>query len=280
MSVVTFGAMGTTVEVHASSASAHRAVRDRLAAFEQTFSRFRTDSELTLINDGATAGAPLSKDMRGVLEAAASMRARTGGVFDIGVGGAVADWGYDCSFEEIVDGLRPPAPSLRPHWSIDDGVVSLGPGIRLDLGGIAKGWTADRIVESGIADVVSIGGDLRSVDESLVVDVLDHVDELAAEVEVGVGALATSSRTKRTWIVDGERVHHIIHPWTMRPADTPILSATVVADTAVEAEVAAKVVLLMGADGLWWADRQPWIRHAFVVWNDSNVFATAARVAS
>ncbi len=280
MSVVGFGAMGTKVEVHASSASAHQAVRHRIESFEQAFSRFRDDSELSRINAATGSGVSVSPDMRGILEAAAIMKRRTNGLFDVGVGEAMSDWGYDRSFEDIVEGRRAPASSSPPQWRIDDGVVSLGPGTRLDLGGIAKGWAADRIVEAGIADVVSVGGDLRSTDETLVVDVLDHFDEVAAEVEVGVGALATSSRMKRTWLVDGARVHHLIDPRTMRPADTPTLSATVVADTAVEAEVAAKVILLMGADGLWWADRQDWIRYALVVWSDASVFSTAARVAS
>ena len=55
-----------------------------------------------------------------------------------------------------------------------------------------------------------------------------------------------------------------------------MLSATVVADTAVEAEAGAKAVLLHGVDGLAWADDQPWIRSAIVVWDGGSVYGTAA----
>ena len=59
----------------------------------------------------------------------------------------------------------------------------------------------------------------------------------------------------------------------MQSATTPILSATAVAGTAVEAEAAAKSVLLHGADGLAWAEASPWGHGAVVVWHDGNVFA-------
>jgi thiamine biosynthesis lipoprotein ApbE len=53
-----------------------------------------------------------------------------------------------------------------------------------------------------------------------------------------------------------------------------VLSASAVASTALEAEAAAKAVLLLGADGLRWAERQPWISDAVVIWNDGNAYAT------
>jgi thiamine biosynthesis lipoprotein len=68
--------------------------------------------------------------------------------------------------------------------------------------------------------------------------------------------------------------HHLIDPRTGRPADTPILSATVVAGTATEAEAGAKAVLLLGEDGLSWAADQAWIEAALAVWHDGSVFGT------
>lgn len=60
----------------------------------------------------------------------------------------------------------------------------------------------------------------------------------------------------------------------MEPVDTPVVSATVLADSAVDAEVGAKAVLLLGADGLAWAAEQTWISAAIVIWHDRSVFAT------
>jgi thiamine biosynthesis lipoprotein ApbE len=60
----------------------------------------------------------------------------------------------------------------------------------------------------------------------------------------------------------------------MEPVTTPILSATVVADSAADAEGGAKAVLLHGVDGLAWAEDTGWIESAVVVWHDGSVYAT------
>jgi thiamine biosynthesis lipoprotein ApbE len=60
----------------------------------------------------------------------------------------------------------------------------------------------------------------------------------------------------------------------MEPVNTPVISATVLADSAVDAEAGAKAVLLLGADGLAWAAEQIWMFAALVIWRDGSVFAT------
>ena len=60
----------------------------------------------------------------------------------------------------------------------------------------------------------------------------------------------------------------------MRPVDTPVTAATVLAETASDAEAGAKAVLLQGENGLAWAADQEWIRSAIVFWHDGSVFAT------
>ena len=275
MTSTAFSAMGTTVIVHASNERAIEESRVTFERFEQLFSRFRPTSELSRINRAAGRVTSVSDNMRRVLSTADDLRARTDGLVDIGVGTAVHEWGYNKTYSAMTDLDDSPQPDAEPRWSLDGRAVRLSTGTCLDLGGIAKGWSCDRVVEAGHATVASAGGDIRSVDPTLVVEVLDEDDTIAAEVHVGVGALATSSRSKRQWKVGGEPAHHIIDPRTLRPAVTPVLSATVVADTAAEAEAGAKAVLIRGADGLKWADYQPWIRQAIVLWHDGSVFGNA-----
>jgi hypothetical protein len=61
----------------------------------------------------------------------------------------------------------------------------------------------------------------------------------------------------------------------MEPIVGPVLQASAMTATALEAEAAAKAILLRGSGGLAWADRQPWIRGAIAVWHDGNVYATS-----
>jgi thiamine biosynthesis lipoprotein len=276
MSVSRFLAMGTTVEVHGREEGIRRS-RRIFDSHESRFSRFLPDSELSQINRSAgsfdSGPRKVSAAMNDLLTLASDLKRRTGGLVDVGVGRAVSDWGYKESFENLDPPQTPPSAPSSIGWVIEDGSVHLEAGTQIDLGGIAKGWTADRVVESGFADMVSAGGDLRSVDPSLVVEIMDEHKRVAAEVHVGEGALATSSQCSRQWMVGSFRANHIIDPRTSRPVISPVRSASVVAATAVEAEAGAKAVLVKGKDGLAWADQQDWIHRAVVVWDDGSVYA-------
>jgi thiamine biosynthesis lipoprotein len=277
-----FRAMGTEVVTVADGAHDLGGVRALFEEVEACCSRFRPGSELSRINAAPGDPVRVSPLLAEALEAASRGHALTGGLVDAAVGQAVRAWGYDRTFAEV-RGL-PAVPSVLPEaqaWQIRGTVLRRRPGTLLDLGGVAKGWTCDRAVEGGLAVVVSAGGDVRSADEGTRVEILGIGGEVAARLHLGVGALATSSTLRRRWQAGGRAAHHLIDPRTMAPAVSPVVSATAVAETAAEAEAGAKAILLLGEDGLAWADRQPWLRGALAVWHDGSVFATTGiRVAA
>ena len=160
------------------------------------------------------------------------------------------------------------------EWTIHGRTLARTPHVRLDLGGIAKGWAADRAVESDMAMLVSAGGDVRSCIEKSQVEIIDPWEATPATVVLGIGGLATSSVSRRRWKCGGREAHHIIDPTTAAPARSPVLSASAACRTAAEAEAAAKTVLLLGEQGLAWAERQSWIDAAMATWHDKSVFAT------
>lgn len=266
-----FRAMGTQVVAIGAEVAG---VAGGFAGAESVFSRFDPDSELSLLNDSPRPEVRVSETLAACLIAAAELRTKTGGLVDPAVGNAVVGWGYDRSIETVRDRTRPAGRTDLGAWSICGDVVRRRPGTRLDLGGIAKGWTADRVVEKGQADVVSAGGDVRSNRRETVVTVADPWGLAAAKVVLGIGGLATSSSTRRQWKVGGAPAHHIVDPRRMAPAVSPVLSATATAETAVQAEAGAKAVLLHGQHGLAWAEQQDWIQAALVIWHDGSVYAT------
>lgn len=278
--IETWHGMGTSIEVHAPTRDAHGTARTMFRDAEERFSRFLPSSELSAINRAGGGSFTVSRQMAAVLRSATELSARTDGLVDPGIGAALIDWGYAESFESGMHLDERPERRPTPQWTITGRTLTVAPGTNLDLGGFVKGWICDQVVESGIATIASAGGDLRSDDPGLVVDVLDAEDTVATRVHLGVGAFATSSVSKRQWKVAGATVHHIIDPRTMAPSVGPVLSASVAADTALEAEVGAKAVLLHGVDGLSWAERQPWIRFAMAIWIDGNVYGTQIRQAS
>ena len=269
-----FPGMGTIVEVWSECEELFEVSVDWFSRFERTCSRFLADSELSIVNRAAGPTVSLSPLLLAAIEAADHARTLTGGLVDAGLGGVVSAWGYDTSFSEVMGRDRPPVIDGDSAWRVCGGVLERSAGTLMDLGGVGKGWACDVAVESGWARVVSAGGDIRSADPATRVPVLDPWGHTVADIALGVGALATSSITRRRWPVGSGEAHHVIDPRTLAPAQTPVLSATVVAETATAAEAGAKAVLILGADGLQWAERQDWIEAALVVWHDGSAFAT------
>jgi thiamine biosynthesis lipoprotein len=270
-----FRAMGTTVAVTAVDDAGIEATRLLFEDVEATLSRFRPDSELSRVNEAPGVSAQLGPMLAEVLHLAADLRTRTDGLVDVAVGAEVVAWGYDRSFETMPDVVAAsPSPLPGRWWQLDGDRLTRRPGTAIDVGGVAKGWTCDLAVDRGLALMVSAGGDVRSAIDSATVDVADPAGAVVATVDLGRGALATSSTARRRWTAGGLPAHHIIDPRTGDPARTPVVSATAIAATAAEAEAAAKAVLIRGTDGLAWADEQPWIDGAIAVWHDGAVYAT------
>ena len=255
--------MGTTVEclldVEASPAAhaALRAIEIEFERLEAVFSRFRPDSELSELNrNGALV---VGADLLRVTELALAARERTGGRFDPTIHEALVAAGYDRTFTAMeLDGVAAnggPLQRCGGGVTIDHrlSIVELEPGVRVDLGGIAKGYAVDRACEilAGIGPcLVNAGGDLA-------VQGIRHqgswhvgVDTAHGMITLGLdhGAIATSGRDQRRWQRSGEGRHHLIDPATRRPSTSNLLRVTVVASQAVEAEILAKALLLAGEE--------------------------------
>ncbi|HEX9969259.1 MAG TPA: FAD:protein FMN transferase [Acidimicrobiales bacterium] len=230
----------------------------RLADLEQRWSRFIPTSELCRLNANAGRPCVVSLDTRDVVALAVQSWYTTGGLFDPTVLSAVKAAGYDRTFAEVSHAppiAEHPTPGCA-HIEVGTTTVTLPHGVGLDLGGIGKGYAADLIATELLARgargaCVNIGGDLRAVgdaptEDGWVVSVdhpLDPTQE-AARIAVADGAVATTSRTKRTWGDPGRRHHHLVDPDTGTPARTRTAVVTVVADEGWRAETLAKAAFL------------------------------------
>lgn len=253
-------AMGTSLSVYGPAATFEPGADAVIETFrneEQRFSRFRPDSELSRVNALAGSWVQVSEGFGTLLDFSLDQANATHGAFDPTVLAAVEAAGYDRDFEEVIraarGALRPPVPCGRwKEIAVHGRSVRLPPGVGLDFGGVAKGWTADLAVagalESGMPWVlVSAGGDQRIGGDapSLSIDVEDPDEPTAALMTLRLdrGGLATSSTAKRTW---GPGLHHVIDPRTGAPAITDAVQVTVWAPTCAAAEIAATTALLAG----------------------------------
>jgi thiamine biosynthesis lipoprotein len=159
-------------------------------------------------------------------------------------------------------------------------------GMAVGLGGVAKGWGIDRAVEAlrrrGVRDfVVQAGGDLYASGRRgshpwriAIRDPRGPPDATFADLEVTDRAFSTSGDYERFFLAGGIRYHHVIDPRTCRPA-TASRSASVLAASAVEAEVLGKAAFILGGEaGLRLAEREG--AAAVLVTADGRVTASPA----
>lgn len=259
-----FDGMGTSVSVLLPESHADvgfQQVRALFVEWEQALSRFRSDSELSYVNRHAGMPVIVTPLFLQVLTAALEAARATGGVYDPTLRNQLVGAGYDRSFADLP--ASRPASAYRPlpggGWrliSVDAAhrVVTLPPGVALDFGGIAKGMAVDAALEGLVAlgaaqAAVEAGGDLR-------VHGLPPGQsswEVAVQVKQGHeivslyrGALATSSVGRRRWMQGDAVRHHLLDPRSGEPTTSPLWSVSVVAGRCAQADVAAKVALLLG----------------------------------
>jgi thiamine biosynthesis lipoprotein len=240
-----FHAMGTAWWLEADATEESLIAAEQLVhEQERRFSRFRGDSRLMRLNRLRELR---DREVAEVTSLALELRALTSGAFDPAVGSAVISAGYDRSFDQIEGPVvRGPAPTA-PRVTVRGDIVRLVDDGCIDLGGIAKGWTADQAArllrERGAsAVVVDAGGDVLVSKQDGDHDLIGLGIE-GYRVRLDHGAVATSSTLRRRWETVEGFAHHIIDPATLLPAAGRFVLASVVAPTAAIADALATALI-------------------------------------
>lgn len=272
---VTFTSMASDIEIRVvdPAPDAQEAVGRAVAAIGEIathLTRFDPESALSKANRAPDAWHDVPAVLADAISCAHTAHLVTHGLFDPRVGGTLAAWGYDKSFERIETGPAGPwsieihrtrtgTPTLRATWkpSVTGTVINLG-GSAIDLGGIGKGLAvrhaATALADAGRSVLVDAGGDewlagpgpdgdgwKVGVEDPLGRD--EHVLVLAV-TDLGV---ATSSIARERWTVRGVPVHHLVDPRTNTPGGAGLAAVTVLHPDPAWAEVWSKTLYLTGA---------------------------------
>jgi thiamine biosynthesis lipoprotein len=272
-----FGLFGTDVRLLVSSAVPSALVqglitgpvRNRLEAIHRALTRFDPGSELSLLNAHGGEWVAVSDTLLEGIQAALYAAQLSDGLVDPTLLGGLERAGYAMSRVGIAPAplaealacapARAPAASdptavwRRIQVDQHEQAVRLPRGVRLDLGGSAKGMAVDlaaRMLATNPAFAIDAGGDIRIGGMQATPRTVEIAHPQAGgpvrRLTVTAGAVATSGLRTRVWGNEGGFAHHLIDPASGLPAWTGVIQATALAPTALEAETLAKMALLRG----------------------------------
>jgi thiamine biosynthesis lipoprotein len=263
--------MSTIVEITAvgaeeESRQAMSLAFEEIRRIDGLMSVYNPDSEISRINEAAGKSAVrVSADTLKVINESLRIARLTDGALDITVAPLMELWGFGNGENRVPqdDELQDALPLVdyrKVLVDADSSTVSLDlPGMRIDVGGIAKGYAVDSAIrvmkKSGIRDaLISAGGDIyamgaRPGKESWRIGIRHPRDtsDLLGILELKYRAVATSGDYENFFEVGGKRYCHIMDPGTGRPVQG-IMSVTILADTAAEADALATALFPLGAD--------------------------------
>jgi thiamine biosynthesis lipoprotein len=260
--------------------------------WEQVLSRFRYDSELTRLNQIHEQPVQVSDTLWDVLQAARNAERMTDGLVTPTLLDAIIEAGYDRPFDALPHQTplvsHPVLTASQPLTTVavnaSTRTVTLPSGMSLDFGGSAKGWAAHQAMKRLAAEgpaLVNAGGDIAisgprldgspwSIGIANPFQPKENIETLFLDA-CGV---ATSGKDRRRWMRNGILQHHIIDPTTSQPAETDLLTVTVVAPDVMEAEAAAKAAFILGSRvGLEWIEARSQLAALFIL-DDGQVLCS------
>jgi thiamine biosynthesis lipoprotein len=261
--------MGTSIEVelHAASRAAAEvaiaAVMAEMHRIDATMSPHRADSELSLVNAGAADGPVRVGDgMFGLMSRALAFSRLSDGAFDITFAGAGQLYDYRAGIAPDPSALADALPLIDwRHVQLDAATRSVRfarQGVRIDLGGFAKGHAVDNAVailrRLGVAHaMVAAGGDSHVMgsrgDRPWTVAIRDPRREgaVVAVLPLEDVSISTSGDYERFFERDGVRCHHLLDPRT-GTSPSSVRSVTVIADDGLTTEAFSKTVFVLGVE--------------------------------
>ncbi len=259
----------------------------RVRELEAQWSVTEENSEICALNRGGRA--ELSPETAELLGAALDMCRRTDGALDISTYPVLRAWGfttgeYSVPGGEAIAALLPLVDYGRV--ALEAGAAALPPGMEIDLGSVAKGYTGDALAallkQGGAASaLLDLGGNIQAVGSKpdgspWRVAVRDPAgDGSVGVVEVVDQAVVTSGGYERYFEEDGVRYWHIIDPATGWPARSGLASVTVVGESGLLCDGLSTALFVMGREGALEHWRQHRDFEAVLVSEDGSVTITA-----
>ena len=226
------------------SAELKEKIQTQLDADDQLLSTYKKDSALMRFNDSQSLSPwPVSEAMADIVTTSLRIGARTDGAMDITIGPLVNLWGF--------------GPEQQPVQILQKDL----PDLYVDLSTVGEGYAADHLArlmeQEGISRyLVSVGGALNSRGMNgagkpwrvAIQKPTDKENAVQAVVDINGHGISTSGSYRNYYELDGKRLSHVIDPQTGRPIEHNLVSVTVIAPTALEADAWDTGLMVLGPE--------------------------------
>lgn len=236
--------------------------------FEKKLSFFKESSEISEVNvNSAKRFTRVSFDTFEILKKSVYYSKLTNGIFDITIAPLVKAWAINTENPRVLSESR--VKELLNLVDYEDVVLNysnlsvmlLRENQKIDLGGIAKGYIADRIIEfykkNNInSAIIDIGGNIKVLgrkneDDLWSVGIFEpkkHSKKVICSIEVENKSIVTSGSYERAFIYNGELYSHILNSKTGYPIKSDLKSMTIVSDESIDGDALSTPLFIMGKD--------------------------------
>ena len=269
----TIFAMDTVMTLEAYGPEAEDAlirVAQRINELDRTLSVVNENSDVWAVNH-STGPVTVSEDTGALVALGLELWEETGGALNIAMYPVVRAWGFTTGEYRVVPGDERAALLARTDlgqldYDPDSRTVTTPAGMELDLGSLGKGYAGDQVLdlfrEAGVTSaLINLGGNVQALggqaDGSpwrIGVQDPEDLGAYLAVLEVTDGAVVTSGGYQRYFEEAGETYCHIMDPATGAPADSGLLSATIVGPSGARCDGLSTAAFVLGAEGtadLW-----------------------------
>lgn len=262
-----FFSMDTYMEITAYGSKGEAAIascKDEICRLESLLSATDETSDIARLN--ASGVADVNPDTAEIIRYAMLIGEETDGALDITVYPVLKEWGFTTDEYHVPDSETLNELLQRVDFtqiSIEDNAiptVTVPTGVQLDLGALAKGYASDKAAEimkqNGITSaLINLGGNIMTVGSNLSgspwkIGIRNpfSLDENIGILEVADKAVITSGSYERNFTADGKTYHHIIDPATGCPAESGLVSVTVIGDSGIQCDALSTALFVMGAE--------------------------------
>jgi thiamine biosynthesis lipoprotein len=238
-------------------------VMREMRRIDHLMSSYKAESELSAVNAGAASGpVTVSQELLALIERALEYSKITTGAFDITYASAGQHYDYRNNKKPDAAQLQAALPAIDfHHVKINKSastVAFMHPGVRIDLGGIAKGYAVDRgmkiLQQAGVTTaLISAGGDTRVIgkrqDRPWNIGIRNprNGDNIVSMIPLENSAVSTSGDYERFFEEDGVRYHHILDPKT-GTSTHEIISSSIIGEFATDTDALSTSVFILGVE--------------------------------